>query len=160
MPDAVVAVAVVISAIVIAATCVAIAVKASRALDLLHSGKPLGLVAALPYADLELLSLGEVDRADSIKEFFEWKHKALMKVVELGAGFLLANALLLLKLALGSGDREVDTFRDVVGLDLRSTTIVIVVAIAGVVTVASQRLRRLPDEYMLAVTFLAWLRGF
>jgi hypothetical protein len=160
MTDAAVGVAVALSAVIIAATSVVVAIKASRMLELLLSGNTIVTATGLPYGDIELLSLGEVDRADSIKEFFEWKHKALLKIVELGVGFLLANALLILKLGAGSGSEEVKVFRDLVGLDLQATTIVIVASVALVVGVASARVRRLPDEYMISVTFLAWLRGF
>src|ERR1043165_3395716 len=160
MQDASVATAIAISAVVVAVTCVAVAVKLTRILEALFLGATVVLEGGLPYSDIELLSLGEIDRADSIKEFFEWKHKALMKILELALGFLFTNALILLKLALGGDDKESKVFRDILGLDLRATTIAIALGVIFTIGVCGQRLRRIPDEYMLAVTFLSWLRGY
>lgn len=115
-------------------------------------------VLPIPLRDLEILASAHEDRAEAIKEFFEWKHKVLSSSVKAGVGFLLANLAAIIKLSFPSVAEEFNASNP--SSREPSYTLLIAIGLVIIATAMSAlRLRRVPKEYLTAVKLYTWMRG-
>jgi hypothetical protein len=108
--------------------------------------------------DLWVLARSPDDRAEVIKEFYDWQHKLLLAVITGLIGFIAANVVLVVQATVGAAEatKVVAVFSNtrVVGI---SFGLVMMFLLLLTVSLLS-RLGRLPDEYRTSINLYERMR--
>lgn len=113
---------------------------------------------SLSLFDLWVLARSTNDRADVIKEFYDWQHKLLLAVITALLGFIAANVVLVVEATVGNVEatKAVSAILNVrtVGIAFGFVLIFLLVLTGSLLS----RLGRIPDEYRASINLYERLR--
>jgi len=113
---------------------------------------------SLSLDDLWVLAGSTDDRADVIKEFYDWQHKLLLAVITALIAFIAANVVLVVQATVGTAEatKAVSTFLNtrVVGV---AFGLVLMFLLLLTISLLS-RLARIPEEYRASISLYERMR--
>ncbi len=113
---------------------------------------------SLSLDDLWVLARSTDDRAEVIKEFYDWQHKLLLAVITALIGFIAANVVLVVQATVGNAEamKAVSVFLDTrtVGIAFGLVLMLLLLLTMSLLS----RLARIPDEYRASINLYERMR--
>ena len=113
---------------------------------------------SLSLDDLWVLAGSTDDRADVIKEFYDWQHKLLLAVITALIAFIAANVVLVVQATVGTAEatKAVSTFLNtrVVGVTFGLVLMFLLLLTISLLS----RLARIPEEYRASISLYERMR--
>ncbi len=113
---------------------------------------------SLSLYDLWVLARSADDRAEVIKEFYDWQHKLLLAVITGLIGFIAANVVLVVQATVGTAEatKAVLPFLKTRGVGMVFGVVLLFLLILTISLLS--RLGRIPDEYRASINLYERMR--
>lgn len=116
-------------------------------------------IRSISFIDLFILATSSEDRADAIKEYYDWNHATILSLMKMILGFLLGKIALLIELSRSFIQEPRSFLTDDQELILRLILGIALFILVIIQVILLGKLRTLPREYMDAVKVYSLLRG-
>jgi hypothetical protein len=113
---------------------------------------------SLSLFDLWVLARSTDDRAEVIKEFYDWQHKLLLAVITALIGFIAANVALVVQATVGNAEaiKAVLSFLNTRDVGIAFGLVLLFLLVLTLLLLA--RLGRIPDEYRASINLYERMR--
>lgn len=108
--------------------------------------------------DLWVLARSTDDRAEVIKEFYDWQHKLLLAVITGLIGFIAANVVLVVQATVGTSEatKAISPFFQTRTLGVAFAVVLLFLLLLTILLLS--RLGRIPNEYRISINLYERMR--